>query len=266
MIHRPQPHKIVQVIDENPTVKTFMFEIPEISEKCQPGNFAMVWVPRTNEKPMSISYCSSTKIGITVAKVGKTTTQIHQKNTGDILGIRGPYGSSFQLVEGNILVAGGGVGMAPLGFLTEHAIKAGQNTSVVVGAKTKDDLLFINRLKKAGAEVVVTTEDGTAGVKGLVTDAVAELLEERSFNQVYTCGPEKMMVGILRLTEEHKVPLQASIERYVKCSVGLCGSCCLDPTGWRVCTEGPVFTSEELKKITEFGKYKRDAAGRKQEI
>jgi dihydroorotate dehydrogenase electron transfer subunit len=81
---------------------------------------------------------------------------------------------------------------------------------------------------------------------------------------IVTCGPEIMMKKIADLADYHKIPAQFSLERYMKCGVGICGQCCVDNVGWRICKEGPVFWDDEVKLITEFGKYHRDAAGRKE--
>lgn len=81
-----------------------------------------------------------------------------------------------------------------------------------------------------------------------------------------SCGPEVLMKKLWDMAYKFKIPAQFSLERYMKCGIGLCGQCCVDDVGWRVCVEGPVFWSDELSLITEFGKYRRDASGWKQSI
>jgi len=106
------------------------------------------------------------------------------------------------------------------------------------------------------------TEDGSYGQQGVPTEILEKDLGEEEYDQVYTCGPEAMMLEVYRITKKFGVPLQASLERYMRCAVGLCGHCCLDPTGWLVCRDGPVFNQEQLSRIKDFGLTSRDPTGR----
>ncbi|HDH01788.1 MAG TPA: hypothetical protein ENH17_01515 [Nitrospirae bacterium] len=153
--------------------------------------------------------------------------------------------------------------MAPLAPLAEDAIKDGKEVTAIIGAITAKELLFVERLEKAGARVFVSTDDGTAGHKGFTTDVLQELLQKETFDQCFTCGPEIMMFKVLNITEDKKIPTQASLHRYFKCGIGICGHCVLDGTGLRVCKEGPTFRDKELRKSHEFGYYWRNAAGQK---
>jgi dihydroorotate dehydrogenase electron transfer subunit len=109
----------------------------------------------------------------------------------------------------------------------------------------------------------MATDDGSEGYHGLVTDVLKEKVKD--FDYVYTCGPEKCIEGVLDICLENRVPLQASLERYMKCGLGVCGSCMLGP--WRVCADGPVFTDEQLKKLREeFGKFRRAPSGLKEAL
>jgi dihydroorotate dehydrogenase electron transfer subunit len=116
-------------------------------------------------------------------------------------------------------------------------------------------------MKKSGANVLTCTDDGTCGFQGFATDRVEELLKENSYDMIVTCGPELMMKSIMDMAEKYQIPTQFSMERWMKCAMGICGQCCVDDTGWRVCVEGPVFWSHELNLIKEFGKYRRDSSG-----
>jgi dihydroorotate dehydrogenase electron transfer subunit len=99
------------------------------------------------------------------------------------------------------------------------------------------------------------------GYKGLATEIAEDLIKNTRSDTIYTCGPELMMVGLLKIAEKENLRFQASLERYMKCGCGICGTCALDPTGDLVCKEGPVFTAGDLLKIEEFGKYHRDSTG-----
>jgi dihydroorotate dehydrogenase electron transfer subunit len=238
------------------TIKT------EMEVEAAPGQFVMVWIPGLDEKPMSLSYTSG-KLGITVLVRGPFTQRLVEMKVGDKIGIRGPYGRGFRISGEKLLLVGGGVGVAPIAPLAEEALREGKEVVAIVGATTARELLFVDRMREAGAEVFIATDDGSAGVKGFATDLSEKLLEERSFDECFACGPELMMARLLKQTGEKGVPTQLSLERYFKCGIGICGHCTMDPSGVRVCMEGPVFNDETIRGISEFGRYWRDASGRK---
>ena len=253
----PKVTKIIKTIEENPYVKTFFFKYPQ---KVKPGQFFMIWIPNVDEIPMSASYIKDDIKGITFKQVGDATKSLFKLKKDDKIGIRGPYGKNFKITDKNILLVGGGTGIATLGPTVEEATKKGINTTVILGAKNKKELFFENRFKKYGAKVYISTDDGSKGYKGLATDLAKKLLNENKYSSILTCGPEKMMKRLLELSKN--IPFQASLERYMKCGFGICGQCCIDE-GIRVCEDGPIFDGKTLKNIQDFGVYKRDAAGRK---
>ena len=122
---------------------------------------------------------------------------------------------------------------------------------VLIGAKTASEVLLLDRARKASNEVHVSTDDGSMGKKGTVVDMVQEHLEVKRYDMVLGCGPERMLSALLKACDKASVECQLSLERYMKCGAGLCGSCVID--GIRVCREGPVFSSAELRKMKEFG-------------
>ncbi len=219
----------------------------------------MVWVPRSDEKPLAVSFVNP--LGITVEKVGNFTTQMFQMYEGDKLGIRGPYGHGFELKGKKICLVSGGCGIIPLSLLAEKAKQEGFQITSIVGAKSKDDLFFLERMKESCSKVIITTDDGSFGKGGFASDVFENLVKKESFDCIYTCGPEIMMKKVFEICEEHEIECQASLERYMKCGFGLCGQCCIDNV--LVCKDGPVFNSEQLRKLTEFGKFKRDKSGSK---
>ncbi|MGD8543576.1 MAG: dihydroorotate dehydrogenase electron transfer subunit, partial [Candidatus Bathyarchaeota archaeon] len=111
-------------------------------------------------------------------------------------------------------------------------------------------------------EVVVTTEDGSYGLKGVVTELAEQILEKQKFDMIYACGPEQMMFNMFLSAKRHNTPFQASLERYIRCGIGICGSCCMGE--YRICRDGPVFSGEQLGKVrNEFGLFKREVDGSK---
>lgn len=244
---------ITRIKNETPNIRTFFFE-PAIS--FNPGQFVMVWVPGVDEVPMALSSANT----ITVQVVGDATTALAGMSPGDPLGIRGPFGNGFAKGE-KVLAIAGGVGAAPLLPLA----KADCVMTLLLGARTESDLLFLDQLDEC-TDVLIATDDGSMGHHGFVT-ALMDDLNLAAYDRVAVCGPEIMMRAVLAKVAEkgfaHKT--EFSLHRYMKCGAGVCGSCCIDPSGLRVCRDGPVFPGDLLQK-SEFGHYMRDASGRKKNI
>ena len=241
--------RITRVIQETPTIRTFVMDT-EFS--FNPGQFVMVWVPGVDEIPMALSSGST----ITVQRVGDATSALFRMGEGDQIGIRGPLGNGFSLT-GPAIAVGGGVGAAPLLPLAME----GKIDMFLLGARTEAELLFAGILNDY-TSLEIATDDGSSGHHGFVT----QLLEARdlsSWDHVCVCGPELMMAAILRILQERGCAEkgQFSLHRYMKCGVGICGSCCIDPAGLSVCRDGPVFPGNILSG-SELGRYRRDASGR----
>jgi dihydroorotate dehydrogenase electron transfer subunit len=254
---------------ENSTVKTMVFDDRNCREAV-PGQFVMIWVPGLDEVPMSISSASSNAVAVTVEKVGQATEALHKMNAGDLIGVRGLFGEGFKLArKGNVLIVGGGTGLIPLAFLAEKLARHLVKMTFLAGAKTKDELLLLERIKqsirKTRGKIVLTTDDGSCGMRCMVTTPAEELLAKEKFDMIYTCGPERMMHKMLSLAEQYNTPLQASLERLMRCAIGICGSCVLG--GFRVCVDGPVFTKEQLRSVEdEFGRFRLGFDGRKTRV
>ncbi len=242
--------KIVQIRTESPTVKTFILT-DRLCSKAKPGQFLMLWIPGVDEIPISIMGTSNGLVSISVKQVGDATKHLHSMKQGETVGIRGPFGNNFTESRGRVLLVSGGTGTAPLLFLSKRLAAKTEKLSFVEGAKTKDELLFITELNGICKEksLITTTEDGTYGLQCTVTEPLSSLLERTKFDMIYTCGPEVMVKKIFELTEQHKLPLEASLERLMRCGIGLCGSCVIGK--YRVCRDGPVFTAAQLREIKD---------------
>lgn len=249
---KPVDSVITKIVDETPNIRTIFFNN---SFRQQPGQFVMVWIRGVDEIPMALSYENA----ITVQKVGDATSALFGLKIGDSIGIRGPLGNGFDISGKNILLISGGVGAAPLAPLAEQAALSGITVTTMLGALTKNDVLFASRFKATG-EVFIATDDGSEGVKGYVTGLLDDVDVDK-FDNIYCCGPEPMMTKVLDRIDPKKA--QFSLHRYFKCGIGVCGACCID--GLRVCRDGPVFSGNVLKD-TEFGKYKRDGCGCKVKV
>jgi len=253
----PKITNITETKTENKDVKTFTFEYPK---RIIPGQFFMIWIPGVDEIPMSVSYIDKDIKGITFRKVGVATNALFNLGKGDKIGIRGPYGNGFKINGKRILFVGGGTGVAMLAPAVEEARINNISSTIIIGVKNSSELFFEDRFKKCGAEIHISTDDGSKGYNGFSTDLADELLNKEKFTSVLTCGPEIMMKNLLDRCKN--ISFQASLERYMKCGVGVCSQCCIGE-GLRVCVEGPVFDGKTLKNIEDFGVYKRDASGKK---
>ena len=202
--------------------------------------------------------------GVMIERVGDATKALHNLEQGQALRIRGPFGNHFRLVRGRVLLVSGGMGIAPLIPLSKSLRSLGATVEFACGAKTAANLCGLEHIRNIveGDALSLATDDGSLGDRGFVTSILPSLFETREFDMVYCCGPEPMMKAVFSLTEKYGIPLQASMERIIKCSVGLCGNCMIGK--YRVCKDGLILTSEQLREVAdEFGVYRRDFDGRK---
>ncbi len=281
--NNPQFIPISKIVDEAQDIKTFYFH-HEL--KSLPGQFVMLWVPECDQKPFSIAYDDGSSFGLTIFKRGPATSKLFEMKAGDKVGIEGPFGTSFSRKDNtHYIMVAGGYGAAPLGFLASVILSEAQRSGAeskdpfsadfLLGARTAELLLFEERLKNIpGLNLHIATDDGSKGHKGYVTELLESLLKERDSSTrpnglgrndnvlVVTCGPELMEKKVLDICNEHDVDCQISIERYMKCGIGICGQCAVDPIGICMCKEGPVVKRELANKITEFGVYHRDKSGK----
>ena len=236
----PRVARVVDLVDESPTVRTLVLDL---KLEAAPGQFVMAWLPGLDEKPFSLARANP--VTLTIARVGPFSTALHALRAGDPLWLRGPLGQPFTLPPAGpvsprppLLLVGGGYGVAPLHFLAECARGSGWDASMVIGARTASDVIFVDRFEALGTAVMVSTDDGSLGQPGVVTVAAARLLDGALYRAIYACGPEPMLDAVERLARERGLPTQLSYERYMRCGLGVCGSCARD--GWMVCSDGPV--------------------------
>jgi len=196
-----------------------------------------------------------------VKRVGEATEALHKLSQSELIGVRGPYGTHFKIDKAQrILIAAGGAGIVPTLRIALEARQKGYDCDVVLGAKDAKEILFVKAIKSASCRVYPVTEDGSLGERGLIRDVVNKKLTS-DHDLVVCCGPELMIKSILELATEKNVPIQASLERIMKCGVGICGSCEL--SGFRVCKEGPVFGLNDLMLMENtLGQFKRDSSGK----
>ena len=248
----PNVHKLVKVervIDETPTVRTLVVS-DEILHDARPGQFCMVWIPGVAELPMSVMVMQEKSYAaFTVRKHGLASTALYNVPVGSSIGYRGPYGNSFDLRSGHVMLVGGGTGLVPLMRLITH-LGADDKVTIIMGSKRKDEVLFEKTAQQLAGdrkyEIIIVTEDGSYGSKGLVTDAVKSQINFK-YDAVYTCGPEMMMYNTVKIAHDAKIFAQASIERVMKCGIGVCGSCCMSDA--IVCSDGTIFDAKRFLQM-----------------
>lgn len=259
---------IANVHDECADVKSFTFS-DRLCANAGPGQFVMIWIPGVDEVPMSLSMLNPVErlAAVTVKRVGEATAALHRMKVGDVIGVRGPFGRGYETSRmQKVMIVGGGTGLASLAPLVELLAKKKTEITLMLGAKTRDELLFLDRLTSLPAiksRTVATTEDASYGLRGLVTTQVEKVLaKSQGFDVIYACGPERMMHKMFLLSKRFNVHLQVSLERFMRCAIGLCGTCVIGK--YRVCRDGPVFSSEQLLEVEEeFGRFRLGFDGRR---
>lgn len=220
----------------------------------QPGQFVEVRVdgsPTTFlRRPISISFVDekANELWLLIAAVGEGTRRLASLRQGDELNCVLPLGRGFTMTDEagtRCLLVGGGVGVAPLLYLGRCLLAAGNEPTFLLGARTKTDLLMLREFETTG-RVLLTTDDGSCGEKGFVTQHSA--LQSEAFDFVYSCGPKPMMLSVARYAKKAGTPCEVSLENTMACGLGAC-LCCVEPTvkgNLCVCKDGPVFNINEL--------------------
>ena len=231
-----------------------------------PGQFVMVYMFGVGEVPISVSGPPDSPgepVVLTVRAVGAVTTAICNSEPGAIVGLRGPFGNSWPVESasgGDVLVVAGGIGLAPLRPVVLHALAHRSEygaASVLYGARTPQDLLYTDELRRWGDELVVEVTVDAAdtawlGRVGVVPKLVAQAEFRPDSVRAFVCGPEVMIHYTVEALRERGVPderIFLSLERDMRCGVGLCGHCQLGPT--LICRDGPVYTQAQVAQLLE---------------
>jgi dihydroorotate dehydrogenase electron transfer subunit len=238
----PVPARIVAVEDENYRTKTFTLDA---RLDAAPGQFVMVWLPRFDEKPFSL--VNANPVTLMISAVGPFTRLVHQLGVGDRLWLRGPFGRGFSPAAGirRPALIGGGYGVAPLLWFAQQHVDWMDATAAIIGARTAADLLYTGRFgaiadHQPSLSLYTTTEDGTGGVKGRVTDVLEPLLQSQEVDGIFACGPHGMLAALESLARSYGVEAQLSWEAYMRCGIGICGAC--EHDGKVLCLDGPVLS------------------------
>lgn len=230
-----------------------VFDAPRMASALQPGQFVHVRIPGLEmsalRRPFSVFDAADGRVTVLYKTVGRGTLALNAAKVGETLMVEGPLGHGFPLkCAGVPLLVGGGYGVAPLHFLAKRLSGA----KVFIGGRTKDDLLALDRFAALGVEVFTATNDGSAGVKGLVTDPLDDelirLREQGKTFELFACGPDPMLKAVAMRATGSGSKGWISMDRHMICGVGACYACIQKTVrgNSRCCIEGPVFAAEDL--------------------
>ena len=219
-----------------------------------PGQFAEIRVDGSSttflRRPISINYIDRVRneVWFLIQLVGDGTRRLAEAKPGETINVVMPLGNSFtmpQIPSDKLPLVGGGVGTAPMLYLGAHLAQNGSKPTFLLGARSDKDLLQLEQFKAIG-EVCTTTEDGSHGEKGYVTQH--SILTKGNFEQIYTCGPKPMMMAVAKYAKSNQIECEVSLENTMACGIGAC-LCCVENTTEGhlcVCKEGPVLNIKKL--------------------
>ena len=239
-----EKHVLIRLTGDKPLPEMVPGQFVEVRVDGSPSTFL--------RRPISINFVDRTKneLWLMVAMIGDGTRQMGRLKVGEQLNVVLPLGNGFTIANShqpaaNCLLVGGGVGMAPMLCLGAELKQRGYEPTFLLGGRTKKDILELDRFQHYG-RVCITTEDGSEGEKGFVTNH--SLLQQEHFDRIYTCGPTPMMKAVARYAREKGIDCEASLENLMACGLGAC-LCCVEKTvegNLCVCKEGPVFNINRL--------------------
>ncbi len=246
-------HKIISAKFLAPNIKRFEIEAPKIAEKRKPGQFVIIRINDEGERvPLTIadSNVSNGTITLIVQGIGKTTQQLNSLESGDFINdVVGPLGKASHIENfGTAVSIGGGVGTA-IAFPTAVALKnAGNHTISIIGGRSKEFVILEDEMKKVCNEVFITTDDGSYGKHGFVTDQLKELIENRKIDFVLAIGPIPMMKAVAAVTKEKNIHTVVSLNPVMVDGTGMCGGCraTVDGKTVFVCVDGPEFDAHKV--------------------
>jgi len=243
---------------------------PEIGKAARPGQFVMLRIqnglPPLLRRPFGIfrtgflpADCDGLPpkeyLELVYKVVGGGTLVMSQLKPGSRVELMAPLGKGFDVGDpsGDKILVGGGIGLVPLFMLAEQLVTQGR-VRLLMGGRTRDDILAVTEFERLGVETYVSTDDGSLGEEGFVTEVLKRKLTKYPQAEVYACGPMPMLEAVEAICRERKVPLQVSLEALMACGVGACLGCVVKGKGHSeaaprylcTCKEGPVFRAEEL--------------------
>ena len=246
-------NKIISKQQFSPNVVSFEIEAPLIAKNRKAGHFVIVRVGEKGERiPYTIASADPAKgtITLVIQQVGVSSRKICALNVGDyVTDLVGPLGKATHIENfGTVVCAGGGVGIAPMLPIVEAMKNAGNRVISVLAARSKELIILENEVLRYSDEVVIMTDDGTYGEKGLITTGIEKIIEREKVDLCVTIGPAVMMKFVSQLTKKHNVPTIASLNTIMVDGTGMCGACRVTVGGKTkfVCIDGPEFDAHQV--------------------
>jgi len=240
---------VISNMELMPDTYLMWLEAPEIAATAKPGQFVMVRCGEDTllRRPLSVHQTDGGKLALLFTVVGKGTSWLSQCQKGETVDIFGPLGNGFTIHPDSkdLLLVAGGIGIAPLRFLSQEASNQGHSVTLLLGAPGKRQL-YPEHLLPPGIKLVTTTEDGTAGNQGMITDLLPDFVG--GADQILACGPVGMYRTMAQMPELKNKPAQLSLEIMMGCGVGVCYGCTIKTKSGlkQVCKDGPVFDLENI--------------------
>lgn len=246
-------NQIVEKVLFSEKVAKFVVEAPRVAKSRKPGHFVIIRVEEKGERiPLTIAGADPQKgtIDLVVQKMGVSSTKLFNLNVGDfILDLVGPLGKATHIHNaGTILACGGGVGVAPMLPIVEGFKKAGNRVISILAARSKDLIILEDEIRKWSDEVIIMTDDGSYGTKGLVTAGAEEVIKREKIDECIAIGPAIMMKFTSMLTKKYGIPTQASLNAIMVDGTGMCGACRVSVGGRTkfTCVDGPEFDAHQI--------------------
>ncbi len=240
--------------------KYYLLEIKceEFVREAKVGQFIMINTRHHDytsdpllRRPLGIADINGDRFTLVYMVVGKGTRLLSEWQTGSDISFSAPLGNSFSLVKGQkTALLAGGIGIAPIYWLAKTLKESGCAVDLYYGGRTVDDVVLIEELKAITDHLIVTTNDGSAGVKGMVTDPFVKNI--KSYDTVFACGPKPMLRAVSEIAVEHELPVEVSLDERMACGLGACLGCIIyvkegdDVVQKRCCVEGPVFDGTKV--------------------
>ena len=245
--------KIIEKEQFSENVIKLVLEAPEIAKKRKAGHFVIVKIGDKGERiPLTIAGADAKKgtITLVIQIVGVTSHKLSNLNVGDyITDVVGPLGKATHIEKvGTVLAAGGGVGIAPMLPIVEALKKAGNKIITVLASRSKDLIILEEQIREYSDEVIIMTDDGSYGKKGLITHGMEEVIKKEKIALAITIGPAIMMKFASLLTKKYNIPTLASLNTIMVDGTGMCGACRVSVNGKTqfVCVDGPEFNAHEV--------------------
>lgn len=257
------PYADEALVINHKQVSADMFEIefitPQIAAESEPGQFLHVRTIKSYDpllrRPLSL-YDVDKKLGsitLLYRVKGRGTEFLTKVKPKEYLDVMGPLGKGFSLPKGSrrVVLVGGGLGIAPLVYLSRRLVEKGCSVQVLYGTESRRKLVAFERFRLIGVDFMPATLDGSAGFKGFVTELLEKKIIPENVDFIYTCGPEPMMAKVMVFARKHGIPGEVSLEEHMACGVGACLGCArklkADDTDYvKVCKDGPVFSMDQL--------------------